>query len=172
MERHRPGGAARLLKLLYTCLELGDGIFKHLCARSTLTISVLAIIWAVGPAALAANWASTITFLRRGIDRDQQDHNDWEEVIDHFATPAERSGVRSGQSTASGGTAPAIQARLSALKGSRAASPWRCRRVHVLQVESMMNMEELMKYWVYAILIYLSRLIESEYLKQNTAMTR
>jgi hypothetical protein len=44
VERHGPGGAARVLELLYMGLELGDGLFKHLGACSTLTISVLAVI--------------------------------------------------------------------------------------------------------------------------------
>lgn len=63
MEHHRPGVAVRVLELLYTGLELGDGIFKHLGACSTLTITVLAVIWAIGPTAWAAHWANAVTFL-------------------------------------------------------------------------------------------------------------
>ena len=63
MQRHRLGGAARVLELLYTGLELDDGVFKRLGACSTLTISVLAVIWAIGTAAWAAHWAGAITFL-------------------------------------------------------------------------------------------------------------
>lgn len=63
MERYRPGGAVRVLELLNTGLELGDGLFKHLGACSTLAVSVFAIIRAIGPTAWAANWACAITFL-------------------------------------------------------------------------------------------------------------
>ncbi len=69
MKYHRPGIAARMFELLYTSLELGDGIFEHLGARSTLTISVLAVIWAIGPTAWAAHWTSAIAFLRVGIGK-------------------------------------------------------------------------------------------------------
>ena len=44
VERYRSGGAVRVLELLNTGLELGDGLFKHLGACSTLAISVFAII--------------------------------------------------------------------------------------------------------------------------------
>lgn len=44
VERHRSCGAARVLELVNAGLELGDGLFKHLGACSTLAVSVLAVV--------------------------------------------------------------------------------------------------------------------------------
>lgn len=65
VEHHRGRGTVRVLELMYTGFELRDGILEHLRTCSTLTIGVLAVIWAIGSATGAAHWMNTITFLKR-----------------------------------------------------------------------------------------------------------
>jgi hypothetical protein len=52
-----------MLEFMYTCFELRDGIFEHLCACSILAIRVFTVVWAIGASAWATYWTDAIAFL-------------------------------------------------------------------------------------------------------------